>query len=532
MPDDANSDEAITNEDNDATTTDDRVKGVAEALRKTAGGDGAPPTHEHIETHISHLFLTDSYVFKLKKPVDFGFLDYSSPEKRKSACEAELEINRRLGSDVYIDVESLGRDETGHWRIGYPADMKTVVDWMVKMRRLPDDRCLKRLIMEGHVASADIDAVVELLVKFYSQLQPVRQLGYCDRVMKHVRDNQSTLEQPQYEMPQEIVQRIHAAQRQFLFLNSAQMQQRVDDGRVVEGHGDLRAEHVYMTRPPVVIDGIEFSRELRTVDVADELSFFAVTCEILDHREIGEQVLEGVSERLADHPTPRLLSFYRSYRACVRAKVMALQSSQADDEEHRNQRRRARTYLEIADRHASLLGPPVAVVVRGFSGTGKSTLARMIADQLGAVHLATDQIRKSHETSHGVSDMYSDAARREIYDAMSQRAIQLVGTRQPVVLDGTFLDVTLMSNSVMSLAQSGALVTVITCECPDDVAIQRIEQRRLEGRSESDATVDVYRRQRELSRPIPTDLTANQCTIDTTASESQQIQRVRSSLAH
>ncbi|KAA5542568.1 AAA family ATPase [Roseiconus nitratireducens] len=478
-----------------------------------------PP--EVIETHISTLFLSDDVVYKLKKPVDFGFLDYSTLQKRLQACQAEVALNRRLAPDVYQGVVAVGHDDQGRWQIDSNVPP---LEWMVKMKRLPDDRCLSNMIRQRSWNQNDVDATVALLTNFYASLEPVHVDSYHSRVLQHVLDNQSELESPGHRFHSPLVRRVHAAQRQFLFLHGDLLDRRVTQGRIVEGHGDLRAEHLYLTKPPVVIDGIEFSRELRLIDIADELCFFAITCEMLGAPEIGQQVLEGCCAGLHDVPEDALLDFYRAYRACVRAKVEVLRIDQAEGSDRQQAIDRAGKYLHLADGYARQFASPLAIIVRGLSGTGKTTFASALADQIGATHLSTDQIRKGGQAV-GKDPSYDQTARRKVYESMYDQGVERLGDGESVVLDGTHLQASPLHQAAERLHREGGRVVVVNCVCPGEVAIERIEARANEGTSPSDANVEVFHQQRELIELVPSELECIE--IDTTVDQQTQLQRIK-----
>lgn len=472
-----------------------------------------------IETHISHLFLTDEHVYKLKKPVNLGFLDYSTLEKRHAACQAELEINRRLAPHVYLDVVSIGHRDGVGWQLDGDAEP---ADWLVKMVRLPDDRCLETMIEKQTWTDADIQKVIELLVAFYRSLRPIREHRFSHE--QHVIDNRRELERSDYGFDRERIVRIHAAQTQYLFLQGAMFDERRQSGKVIEGHGDLRAEHVYVTDPPVAIDGIEFSRDLRIVDVADELCFFAVTCESLEATTIGDRVRRRVLDALGDQPDETLLHFYSCYRACVRAKVHALRTTQVTGDLRDAAQCGAETFLCIADRHASKIHRPIAIIVRGLSGTGKTTLAGALSDRLGATHLSTDQIRKDSDRAPS----YSGSARRAVYETLTTRAAEILGKGESVVLDGTFLTTQRMRLASDRFATDPIGVVFITCVCPDGVAIERIRERQADGSTQSEADEAVFHDQTGQMEPVPSQWPSME--IDTTQDSDCQLAQLRTGL--
>jgi predicted kinase len=226
-----------------------------------------------------------------------------------------------------------------------------------------------------------------------------------------------------------------------------------------------------------------------------------MTCDDLGASELGEQVLRRVCKKLDDFPDPRLLDFYRTYRACVRAKVAALRTEQTTGKAESNAQKRSIRLLKLADRYAIHLGKPLALIVRGLSGTGKTTLAAEVADSIGAHHLTTDQIRKSHSADDDVT--YDAESRRDVYQKMLDQASQHLRERVPVVADGTFLQPAWLQEARKRLDACGGDVVTLTCECPRDVAVARIRKREQQGDSPSDADQAVYEKQRIESASFP-----------------------------
>ena len=351
---------------------------------------------ERLETHISWLFLTKRRVYKLKKPIRFDFLDYSTVQRRKRACEAEVQLNRRLAPHTYLGVMPLVRSPCGRLQLG---GYGTPVDWVVVMRRLDADQSLDALIRSGRVTRQQVDQLATRLSDFYRQLPPltIRAQEYRQRIEEHVRANRQSLLEAAGELdagavhrvhsgraagvsPSGVldvgaVNRVHAGQLRVLTLAPDWLEDRACDGRVVEGHGDLRPDHIYFQPGPIIIDCIEFNAEFRQLDVLDELSFLAMECDIRQAGWIGRHILERYGQTNGDHPPEGLLSFYKCYRATVHAKVAALRAEQHPADPQASDWSLARQYVQLADTYAAGLGPPLLVVLRGPAGCGKSTLA-------------------------------------------------------------------------------------------------------------------------------------------------------------
>ncbi len=485
---------------------------VAAAVKYLAGhGD---PTRDgsdasavkHIETHLSHVFLCREFVFKLLKPVKFAFVDFSTVDRRREECRAEVELNRPLAANVYVSAEPVWQLESGGVRIGVQTggdntSAATIVDWAVKMRRLPDDATLDALVRRGEATVQHATDLATALCKFYTSASrpALTEYEFVAAVEHHVRDNLAELSRGEHAMPQGIVARVHAAQLATLATCLVWFRDRVEQNRIVEGHGDLRPEHVYFSPHLSVIDCLAFSRELRTLDAADEIAFLAMELERVNAGELAHAFV-GAYERISgDRPPAGLWDFYRAYRACVRAKVAVLRAGQLDEPQRAEQQAAAREYLDLADRASKRLQRPICIVVRGLSGTGKSTLAAALAEKLGAVHLQTDRIRRqlfpsATPATYG-QGCYTSASRRMVYDAMFAQARESLEQRIPVVLDGTFLTAESRLTAAELATRNMATIVMLVCRCPIEVAAQRIADRAANSHTESDASQATLRRQ-------------------------------------
>lgn len=314
----------------------------------------AEPTYrvEAIETHMSWVFLTDQHAYKLKKPVHHDWFDFRDVRSRQHYCNEELRLNRRLAEHVYIGIVALTVDAQGHLRLDGQG---TVIDWLVKMRRLPATHMLDYALQRGTVTADDMRRVAARLTAFYQGCAPVAidPHAYREGFRRSIDRNESVLSRTEYGLPLHAVRELCAAQRTMLDARKEWFDARVRDGKIVEGHGDLRPEHVCLVPDVVVIDCLEFSRELRITDPVDELGFLALECERLGAAQAGTQLLCSYSELSGDRPNAALVHFYQSYRACLRSMIAI---THLDEEKFRYSpqwRRRAGEYLQLAQRHQS-----------------------------------------------------------------------------------------------------------------------------------------------------------------------------------
>jgi aminoglycoside phosphotransferase family enzyme len=305
------------------------------------------------ETHMSWVFLTDRYVYKLKKPVRFSYLDYGTPAARLRNCRAEVRLNRRLAPWVYLAVVPLLRREgDGALSLGGAGQP---VDWLVKMVRLPADGLLDEAMAAGPVGPERLDDVARLLADFYraQPRQDRRPAVYAQSLKRDARDNRDALLEQPGEMSETRVDNLLNSLTGFVDREADLLAKRA--ARLVEGHGDLRPDHIYLGPPPAVIDCIEFNREFRINDPADELAFLAMECERRGVEWIGRRLLSIYQEVTGDRIPDRLLAFHKAHRALLRAKL-SLWHLQEPRVEARKWRRKTEAYLSLAESRAKELG--------------------------------------------------------------------------------------------------------------------------------------------------------------------------------
>ncbi|MEX2561391.1 MAG: AAA family ATPase, partial [Pirellulales bacterium] len=457
------------------------------------------------ETHISWVFLTDAQVYKLKKPVRFEFVDFSTLEARRRACDDEVRLNRRLAPDVYLEV--LPITDEGQERLALGGAGRPV-EWAVKMRRLPADRMLDELIRARRLTRGDIDSLAALLARFYREAEPlpIAAEEYRGGVERHVRANLELLSSPGLDLAGGLVRRVHHAQLRLLLCYPELLDARAGGRRIVDGHGDLRPEHICLEAAPVVFDCVEFSADLRRIDVIDELSFLAVECDLLDAPEVGRTLIDRYRAASGDRPPPPLLHFYRAYRACVRAKVAALRARQAGGPERDADLRQAERYLRLADDERTKFCRPLLLVVRGLMGTGKSTLARGLAESLGMELIATDAVRRellgaSPEASGFGEGHYAAERIDQVYREMFRRAGGLLVRGTSVILDGSFTAARHREQAAALAAAQQAGWLIARCHCRDEEARRRIAARQASGGDPSEARPELLTQQRKAEQP-------------------------------
>jgi aminoglycoside phosphotransferase family enzyme len=304
------------------------------------------------ETHMSWVFFVDDRVYKLKKPARLPYLDFSTLARREAACRAEVRLNRRLAPDVYLGLEPLVATPGG-LAIGGAGE---VVDWLVVMRRLDLSQMLDERL-DNHVQDRELDRLAAALASFYRhaercRITPARHLAEWRAALEY---NRRVLLDPRLGMPGGLVRRIDAVQRRFMRLREAVLIERVRRRRILDAHGDLRPEHIWLGDPVKIIDCLEFSASLRANDPLDEIAFLDLECERLGAPEAGRRLVSQVTRRLPDDPGEALYLFYRCHRAMLRARLSIAHLLEPEPRTPQKWPRQARLYLILAARDARRL---------------------------------------------------------------------------------------------------------------------------------------------------------------------------------
>lgn len=313
-----------------------------------------PGKIELVQTHISFVILTDRYAYKIKKPVNFGFLDFTSLDKRFFYCQQEVDLNRRLSPDVYLQVLPV-RKKRG--RFLYDGE-GTIVDFAVKMKRLPDDRMMINLLKEGRVNDETLDQIARQLASFHASARNdsvVSSFGSHDAIKRNLEENFSqtvryigrTITEDQYNT-------VKAYCELFMDEKAALFSRRVKEGRIRDCHGDLHMEHLYIMDTIYIVDCIEFNERFRYSDVAADIAFLAMDLDFHGHPELSMTFVEDYLNYSGDLGLMELLDFYKCYRAYVRGKVdsFSLDDARLGKDERSEAQKIAKRYFSLACRYA------------------------------------------------------------------------------------------------------------------------------------------------------------------------------------
>ena len=520
---------------------------LVEAMLRPEFYPDSPARVELKQTHISYVFIADDFVYKVKKAVHFPFLNCSKLTQRFLFCCEEVRLNARLSPRVYLGVFAiLERGDSFALGPEVTAEHPEAVEYAVKMRRLPEDRMLDRLLAAGHVDTNMIRAIAARIAEFHATAPSNRGWAYGSAaavwrgVIGDIAQNESYIG---HTLRKEQFTAIDAFCRSFITAHWRQLNDRALDGRVREGHGDLRAEHVCLLNTAEneigVIDCVEFSELLRYNDVASEIAFLAMDLERLGTPMLADELVEAYAEIAGDEDLAMFVPFYKCYRACVRGKVESLRSLEREvgDAERERARQLASKYFTMASRYARCASPCL-IIVCGLSGSGKSTVARILQHRKGFKTINSDRVRKRlasvapHEhvrTGYG-ANIYSDRFSKITYDAMLAEAERLLNDGCGVILDATFKESADRQLAVALAARSGVPVLFVECVVSEDEAIRRLERRGSIQGEVSDATPEVHRMQRAEFEPIRELPAQNHLRIDTTRQREHLVAEIQDAL--
>jgi aminoglycoside phosphotransferase family enzyme/predicted kinase len=497
---------------------------IVRMLADPASYPRRPDAVEHVQTHISHVFLAGAYVYKLKKAVTFPFLDFAPLAAREHFCREEVRLNRRLAPDVYLGVVPITRESTGGLALGGDG---AVVDWVVHMRRLPVDRSLAALVERGEASAETLAAVARRIACFHGGAEVVE--GADPEWLRTAWDENldETIAAAGRMLAPEDAAVLRDFGWTFVGRHATVLQARAPRGRLREGHGDLRTDHVYVLERPSgpdadaippgihIVDCIEFSEAFRRIDVAADVSFLAMELEGLGRTDLARAFVHAYADATEDSLVPTLATYYAAHRALVRAKVEALTSAEAevDAAERTAAATRARAKLALAARFAWRSGDPVVIACAGLSGTGKSTVAAMLAAATGFRVVSSDVLRKA-DTAHTTPD-YGAAARGGVYAELRREVEKSLAGDESVIADATFVLRAERDRLACAVGGYGRRWLFVECTASDAVVRARLAAR--DRSSVSDARLEVHLAQRADHDPFGPDEVV--LTIDTSAGD-------------
>ncbi|MDD2309072.1 MAG: AAA family ATPase [Desulfuromonadaceae bacterium] len=486
---------------------------ILESLRNPAAYPVQTRAVELVQTHISWLFLTDTHVFKLKKPVNFGFLDFSTLDRRRFYCYEELRLNRRLCPDIYEQVIELRETDAGAAFVGNGK----VIEYAVMMKRLPADRMLDRLVDSGRISVEEIQIIVFEISRFHSNAATsphISQFGSLEQIQYNWRENfEQALPFQTTTLPLDVFETIRSYVETFTTSHSALFAERINNGYIRECDGDIHLGNIcLLNNAAYIFDCIEFNERFRYSDTAADIAFLLMDLDFHSRSDLADAALTAYITASGDSSIAKVITFYKVYRAFVRGKVesMQLQDAGIAHKARAAAERNAIRYFRLAQGYClrSVL-PPTLFITSGTMGCGKSTLAGQLAFELGLATFNSDTIRKqlagvppetAVKTTFGAG-LYSKEMSQRTYRKLEQLADNELASRHSTVIDAGFGTRDERAEFARLAASRGAEFIILFVQCHPDEQRQRLRERSSHGDSVSDGRVELLDQQTKLFEP-------------------------------
>lgn len=476
-----------------------------------------------IETHISWVLLTGPFAYKIKKPMNFGFLDFTDLDKRQRFCGEELRLNQRLTEGLYLEVLPI----TGSEDAPQLGGEGPVIEYALKMRQFPQSQLLSAVQARGELTPGHIDALARQIADFHGRTPVVAEdhpLCSAQAIVAPMRQNFEQI-RPLLDNAADL-QQLEALEA-WTEANISRLQpllaQRATDGSIRECHGDIHLGNATLLDGEVVLfDCIEFNEEFRLIDIASDAAFLAMDLEDRGLKALSRRFVSAWLEHSGDYAALELLNFYKAYRALVRAKVALFSlAHQSDAVQKAATLRQYRNYANLAESYSAIPSPFLAIT-SGVSAVGKSHVALRLVEALGAIRLRSDVERKRlfgeqpAAAKGGLSEgIYNADASAATYQRLHQLAESALHAGFPVVLDATYLKQEQRAAAWQVAEHNGAPFLILDCQAPESFIATWLQQRQEEGSDPSDATLEVIQAQEAGRDALSDDEQAHSRRVDT-----------------
>jgi hypothetical protein len=490
----------------------DALDRLIEAMSDPGFYPHRPKAVEVIHTHISVVFIADELVYKIKKPVYFDFLDFTTPEKRKYYCCREVLLNSRFSHGIYIGTVPVCRDESG---INL-EERGEEIDTAVLMNRIPDEKILAHMLEQDQVTDDMLRRLAGRIAQFHGEAatdEDVLAFGSMEAVRGNLEENLSQTEPfigrtIDASMHDEIGRRA----KEFLDAHTDLLARRVGERRIRDCHGDLKLDHVVVLDEIMLIDCIEFNDRFRYGDTASDLAFLLMGLNSLGFPAYAALVADRYAVEARDDTLQQILPYYQSYRAFVRGKVLSfeLDEPEISQEEKETAREKARSFFSLALSFFKPPPPPALIVMHGLTGTGKSYLAEKLGRRLGIEPIRSDVVRKElfsmpetqHELDKFGEGFYTSSATDATYTEIMARAARSLREGRSAILDASFIYRKHRAAACELASRYSARFRIVECTCPESVVRQRLIRRMAEGTDPSEGRWEIYREQRTVAEDI------------------------------
>jgi len=466
---------------------------------------------ELIETHISWIFLAGEFAYKLKKPVNFGFLDFSTLEKRRHFCQEELRINKRFAPQLYLEVIRIGGKQERPKLNGKPA-----LDYAVKMKRFPQQKQLDRMLAAGQLTNNHIEKFAEKIAGIHKDAPIAKtnsKFGSPQAIIDPILQNFIQIRHffPDPGMLRQ-VDRLEEWSRETYTRLEPIFRQRKSSGFIRECHGDTHlANMAWFDGAPLLFDCIEFNESLRWIDPISDVAFLAMDLDDRGESALGWRFLNRYLQECGDYPGMTLLNFYKVYRAMVRVKVTCLRLSQSDlsAAERNNDLELLQSYLQLATGYMTPK-PPRLIITHGLSGSGKTSFVNQLAPLCNGICLHSDLERKRlyqlapTENSYSpiTGGIYSPAASIKTYSRLRELADILLKAGIPTLIDATFIKQSSRKQIYQLALERHVPLVILDFPLAEEKLRQRIKQRIRQTEQISEATEDVLNDQLTHQEPL------------------------------
>jgi aminoglycoside phosphotransferase family enzyme/predicted kinase len=455
-----------------------------------------------VQTQMSFIFLTGDYAYKVKKPVNLGYLDYTTLEKRHFFCQQEIELNRRLCPEVYLEVVPIVESE-GRFQLGGNGE---VVEYAVKMKQLPAEQMMDRLLPSDKVTEEMVTSIAYKLADFHQKARTSPEISNYGSLHAIKVNTEENFSQTEKYVGTSISHHVYSFTKdytnKFMEEHKELFQKRVAEGRIRDCHGDLHAAHVCFTNGICIYDCIEFNDRFRYGDVASEVAFLAMDLDRFNRADLSRVFVDAYVQASGDKELLKLLAFYKCYRAYVRGKVESFKLDDPFIADKDTALEAARSYFRLAYRYAR--GKKLLFIVAGLVGTGKTTVAQALGRSLGLTVISSDIVRKElagippteRRFEPISSGIYSEEFTRRTYQEMFTRAKSLLLQGGSVIMDASFKQRQHRLEAKKLAEAMDADFAVLECVLDEPTVKNRLEQRVKEG-SVSDGRWEVYLAQKD-----------------------------------
>ena len=491
------------------------------------------------QTQMSFVFITDKYVYKTKKAVNLGYLDYSTLEQRKFFCDKEVELNKRLSPDTYLGVVPITRNDSGY-DLGGNGE---IVEYAVKMKILPFDRMLDVLLKENSVTNDMMPRVAKKMADFHSKADTGGVIDDFGKIELINHNNEENLAQMAPYIERTLTglehRKIADFTRGFIKENAALLEKRITDNKIRDCHGDLHAAHICFEDGLIIYDCIEFNDRFRYSDVASEVAFLAMDLDHNGRADLARSFIKSYIEDSGDGDIKKLLNFYKCYRACVRGKVACfkLDDPYVSEDHKKEAQYNAESYFDLA---CSYTDPaPTLFITTGLTGCGKSTVGEALAKRLGLVILSSDVTRKKladiPQNEHCFNDInsgiYSAEFSAQTYRALFDEAAKILADGDSVIIDATFIRAADRKEAKKLAEDSGAKFFIIECTLDEETTRKRLDNR-LNECTASDGRWEVYIAQKKNMEPVEEIPSDRHIIIDTSNAVEDNVNTILDSIGN